>query len=350
MNPYMLRTYVSDALAIDTTQYSKQYCFESTKQKLISIFDKYTTDNLSDFKSDQHKAKWRRLLLYAFENLMQKIYADLQVEAGNTDFALHKMIQILKNNDDKEDEPVTGDFQRFLLPTLSDFSVYTGSTENENGSGEKNKYVRMKIYKHGLEFNIFSLEPGKIMVDCKIFQQEGGNSNMPEEKYTAMLQSVLVEIVLHFKNDAQVDALQGDQKKLYQTAKSQDARIEFDYHDCVVDPKTDSGMWCNYVQRMIANNSENDWEHFKKEADNPTKNEMSSFVKSFAIHVLKMSEHKIKNTALTYTSSSGIAIQMKQPFSIQQWNIRLSVPQKANTCEIRYNGFEVPCNCDPKSQ
>jgi hypothetical protein len=342
MNPYMLRTYVGNALSIDTTQYLKQYCFESTDPKLISIFENYITNNLSDFKSDQHKAKWRRLLLYALQLLCKETLEDLAKQTGSNNFEMLKQLEILD-----AEEHMPGDFERFLLPTLSDFSVYTSTN---NGLGEKNQYVRMKICKYGLEFNIFSLEPGKIMVDCNTFQQEGGDSNMSEEKYTRRLRSVLNEIVTNFKNDDQVKALPGDKQKLYQMAKSQNALISFDYHDCVVDPETDSGMWCNYMQRMMGEYSEKDWEDFKKEADNSTKNEMSSFVKSFAIHVLKMSEHKIRNTALTYTSSSGIAIRINQPSSIQQWNIRLSVPQKPNICEIRYKGFEVPCNCDPKSQ
>jgi hypothetical protein len=86
-----------------------------------------------------------------------------------------------------------------------------------------------------------------------------------------------------------------------QSPNEQEAMITWDHHTCEVDPDTDRGMWHKYVQRIFEKHSPNDWETLSKEGDET--HEMTCFVKSFTIHVLKISEQQIKKTALKYQTS-----------------------------------------------
>jgi predicted secreted protein len=183
---------------------------------------------------------------------------------------------------------------------------------------------------------------GDIVVECGKF--EGEDSIDPTEPHNIFVGSWLDKLVQQFfLTSQQQDLLPDTQKQLYSIATTQNATIVWDQHTCDVDPKTDGGMWHNYVQSMFEKYVPSDWAGLTTN-DNKD-HEMSCFVRSFAIHVLKMSEHKIKKTALTYTSSSDTAIQMNQLSDIHQWNIRITRPKNKGECVITYKGVEVPCNC-----
>ena len=242
-----------------------------------------------NFKLDV-KVTFRRLLLYGVL-VMHNEFLDLKKHECGTDYENNPIYTefltncqiVLYGQKSPSDEPIVADLALFLVPTLSDLSVYVD---------EHCQYVRMKIHKYGLDLNMFiDKTSGDIVVECGKF--EGEDSIDPTEPHNIFVGSWLDKLVQQFfLTSQQQDLLPDTQKQLYSIATTQNATIVWDQHTCDVDPKTDGGMWHNYVQSMFEKYVPSDWAGLTTN-DNKD-HEMSSFVKSFAIHVLKMSEHKIK--------------------------------------------------------
>jgi hypothetical protein len=218
INPYTLRTYVGGVQnVLDTTTYEKRFCFEANG-KLKHMFEKTMSNfKTGNFKSDLHKAEFRRLFLYAVYKMLFFIIDNLKDSIASNDAASLKfqkqwnLVVYGQGAPATLSRPEVADFELFLVPTLSDLSVSVD---------KPGKYVRMKIHKHGLEFNMFPNPASRELdVECRKFK--GEDSIVHTEPYIKTMREFVDEITqkigVHqiFQTPEQVALLNEEEKKLY---------------------------------------------------------------------------------------------------------------------------------------